>query len=292
MKLPWQSKSELRDRVKELEQELDKLRDEKQSLEERFESEQERRKKLSRQKQEAEEELNRLKDRLESADSSEDTDEEEEDSEFEEISFREFRESLEKLDTMRSEARELVTVYSQGELADHQDVSGVKNSLPGSKFEKLSSKSGLVVFSDSQLGEFCFRARPFFQDRLEVDTGFHTGELLEFFETEKHWALVSRGNTRIYRESGGDFEEVEHVKDRVNRQHGKGGFSQSRFERKRDEQVEQHLEKVEEELEGLENLYLLGEEGLCNDLPGERLGGFDPNSSPPEVFYQPRKLKN
>mgnify|MGYP002763041299 CR=1 FL=1 len=76
------------------------------------------------------------------------------------------------------------------------------------------------------------------------------------------------------------------MKTRVDNQQKKGGFSQRRIERKRDEQLEAHIEKTEELLEEFEDVNLLGNKKLCKDLQGEYLGGFDSSRSPgPMLFY-------
>jgi hypothetical protein len=129
---------------------------------------------------------------------------------------------------------------------------------------------------------------PFYSPKFVLQEFFDVADILEFFRKEKFWVTLSSGNTSIYREKSGKVKEVESIKSRVNREHSKGGFSQGRFERKRDEQIQSHVEDVKKELEELdeENLYLLGEKNLCKELPGNYLGGFDPNRKRPEQFYQ------
>jgi hypothetical protein len=95
---------------------------------------------------------------------------------------------------------------------------------------------------------------------------------------------VSAGETKILRESCGDFEIVEHVKSRVDRKHSQGGYSQGRFERKREEQIENHLDRVEELLP--DGALLMGEKGLCDRLPGRHVGGFDRNRSLKDELYK------
>jgi uncharacterized coiled-coil protein SlyX len=53
--------------------------------------------------------------------------------------------------------------------------------------------------------------------------------------------------------------------------HSKGGFSQGRFERRRDAQIDEHLDEVHEALEGrdADPLYLVGDRGALDRLEGE-----------------------
>lgn len=291
MELPWKNQ-ELKDRVEELETSLEEKQEKLQKLQDMLEAEKDRRSDLAREKQEAEEKINRLNDKLEGLKSNQAEEETPQNLEFDDIGLNIFREALEKLKGIKSSKKDLVTVFSPGKLSGHSEISGIRNSLPEEKLNPLLDQENLIVFYTESLGLFCFKSKPFFNERFEVDKQFKIEELLDLIEKKKYWALISRGESKIFSEKSGKFEEVERITDRVNRQHGKGGFSQGRFERKRDEQVEQHLENVEEELQELEGLYLLGDEALCQDLPGEYLGGFDPNSSPVENFYSPRRLKN
>ena len=293
MKIPWKTRSELIEEKKVLENRITELEQELEKKAQRFEAERERRKKLSREKQEAQEELNRLEDRIESDDRSiEDSDNEEKDAVFRDISFRELYHGLDKISSMSSEAEELVTVYSSKDLRDHPSSRTVKNSVEKRKYDRLASESQIIIFHDSDLFTLVYRLRPFYDDKVAVDDGFDVKGLLDFIEKEKKWVLVSRGRTRILEEKAGKIKDREEIKDRVDRKHSKGGYSQDRFERKRDEQIENHLEGVREEIRDLDDLYILGDQSICKDLPGEYLGGFDENMSEPEKLYQPRKLED
>jgi hypothetical protein len=139
---------------------------------------------------------------------------------------------------------------------------------------------------DNDFFSVVLKTRPFFEPEWSLDTGFNADRILDFIETEKHWALVSANETQVFREEDGELEKVEEIKNRVEKQQKKGGYSQGRFERKRDEQIQQHLGQTRELLEGLSNVKLLGEKSHCEDLPGEYLGGFDSSrSAGPDMFY-------
>ena len=292
MRLPWRSDKlkKKEERIEELEEKISDLEQDKDSWKERYESEEDRRKDLSRKKQKAEEELNRLKDKLRSTESDKEDSEEvkSKDTEFDELSFSKARNILQKLDSMESRDKDLVTLYSPSEVDNIQDLRALKNSISGEQFSSIKDLEGYVAFLDQDTGNTVLKMTPFYSPKFVLQEFFDVAEILEFFRKEKFWVTVSSGNTSIYREKSGKVQEVESIKSRVNREHSKGGFSQGRFERKRDEQIQSHVEDVKKELEELdeENLYLLGEKNLCKELPGNYLGGFDPNRQRPEQFYQ------
>jgi len=293
MELPWKKAGKLRDEKEKLEAQLDEKNEKIDRLENMLEAEEERRSDLSREKQEAEEQLSKLKDKVQNLESTEPQKREtaETKPEFAEINFEAFKSALQKLGSIKSDKNDLITVYSPEKLANHSQITEIRNSLPENILRPLNQKKGLIIFYSDSLGLFCFKLRSFFSEKFSVAPTYKAEYLIEALETEKIFALVLRGDTRIVKERDGKIELVEHVKDRVNRKHGKGGFSQGRFERKRDEQIEMHIENVEAELKPFDTAYLLGDEALCQKLPGEHLGGFDPNSSDLSNLYGLQKLK-
>lgn len=290
MKLPWQNDNE--EKIQELESKIEELKEEKESYRERYEAEKERRSELSTKKQEAEEKLNRLKDKLEGLKQEEKEEEEVETGKTEEISFSKAYSFLKKIDTIESEKEELVTVYCPEKFSGFSEEKSLKNSIDKGKFEELQQRKSFAAFLDDDLGAWMLETRPFFSEKLEISSNFDVSRLVDFIEKEKIWVLVSAGETEIFREEEGEFEEVETLKSRIEKKHSKGGFSQGRFERKREEQIEQHLNEVKEYVEGLDkDIYLLGDSRFCEEIPGKRLGGFDPNKSGVERFYGFRFLR-
>ncbi|MFQ3275367.1 MAG: DNA repair exonuclease SbcCD ATPase subunit [Candidatus Nanohaloarchaea archaeon] len=289
VKLPWKLKDDLEqkeEKIEQLEEKIKELEEEKDSWKERFEAEKERRSKLSTKKQEAEEDRNRLKEKLQGEAKSEDkAEEEEKSSEFENLSFEEAQNTLQKIGSISSGEEDLVTVYSPEKMEDISNLRELKNSIPKEQYSQLQDIESFVAFYDPVLGVFVLRMNPFFPDKVSVEKSFEVGEILDFIEKEKYWCVVSAGETEIFREQNGEFEQVERIKNRVDREHSKGGFSQGRFERKREEQIDQHVEQVSEVLEEYSDIYLIGDRKLCKKLDGKYLGGFDPNRKKPEQFY-------
>lgn len=288
MKLPWSSK-EKQQRIQELEEKIQELEEERNRLKEKFEAEKERRSKLASEKQEAEEQKNKLQDKLRNQEKTGEKQKKKPGKpEWEKLEFSEARKGLEKLNSVKSPGKDLVTIYSPGRISELPDLKGLKNSLSSETYRSFSGEKNFIAFIDDSFLKTILKTRPFFQPDWNLGEKFEVEKILDFIEKEKIWVLISANKTRIFRESDGDFEKVEDIKNRVERKQKKGGFSQGRFERKREEQIQQHLDETREKLEELEEeeIFLLGEKNLCKDLPGEYIGGFD-SSKPagPDLFY-------
>ncbi len=283
---PWSKitgKKKLKEKIQELEKELEACKEDRERLEKRFEAEKDRRSRLSTEKQEVDKELKKLRQKLENQ-TQEKEEKEKETREVRGLSFRAAVEGLNKLSTINSEKKDLLTVYSSEE--DFTDSKALKNSASQRAFREIKEKN-TVTFTDEDFFRLKIKTRPFFETEWHLDKKFRPEKILEFIEKEKYWVLAERGHTRIFSESSGDVEEVDRVKTRVDSEQKKGGFSQGRFERKRDEQAADHVELVNEALKEIEgDIYVLGDRRLCENVDGEYLGGFD-SSRPvsPDVFY-------
>ena len=285
MKFPWNSEEEKK-QIEKLQNQVEELEEEKNTLQKKFDAEKERRSKLASEKQSAEEEKNRLKDKLRNTQETVNEKEKEENTEWKKLEFSEAKNGLRKINSIESPEEDLITVFSPEKISQVSDLKGLKNSLSSESYSKISGEKSFTAFMDNKFFHTVLRMRPFTEPEWSLAEKFEAGKILEFIREEKHWTLVSANQTQIFREKDGEWEEVKNVKSRVNKQQKKGGFSQGRFERKRDEQIEEHLKQSREALENLENVKLLGEKSLCEKLPGERLGGFDSSRAPsPDMFY-------
>lgn len=290
MKLPWKLKDELEqkeEKIDRLEDRIEELQQDRDSWKERFEAEKERRSELSTKKQEAEEERNRLKKKLDSREKTEEEKEEvAEENGTEAVDFEEAKTILRKLGSIESDQEDMVTVYCPGNVGELADLKSLKNSVDRETYSVLQKFESFAAFVDPDLGTYILKMAPFFDEKVEIDGSFRVERLLEFLESEKHWCVVSAGDTKVYSEEDGKVSELERVKSRIDREHSKGGFSQGRFERKREEQIETHIEKVRESLQDYPEAYVIGDKRFCEDLPGTYLGGFDGNRERPEQFYR------
>ena len=284
---------ELKNKISSLEQKIDDLKEEKESYKNRYKSSEEKRKKLASQKQEREKELNKLQNRLDSIKSQQDKNKEEQEKteksgDFAKKGFNETLRILNKIKQQRSDKKELISIYTKKGLKDLDDKKALKNSLDKQIYQELPKESNFISFTDSEIINIVLKTRNLHKDGWSLGKSFDVEELLEFISREKYWVLVSSGDTRIVKEEGGDTELVKRFSSRVDRQHGKGGFSQDRFERKREEQIKNHLEEVEEYLDSIDSdqVFVLSDrnfERFFNDFAN--LGGFEHDGKLVDSIY-------
>ncbi|QGA80756.1 Vms1/Ankzf1 family peptidyl-tRNA hydrolase [Candidatus Nanohalobium constans] len=286
MKLPWNQKQEieeLQQEKKELQEKIEALEEDKESFKERFRAEKERRSKLSTQKQEAEEKINKLEQKIQNQGTSRDDSTDMEGQEIEKISFKQGKRILNKLRSIESPENDLLTIYSPQTVRRLSDQQGLKSSISKENFEFLSDDKGFAAFMDEDFLQVKFKMRAFFKPKWVVSDSFDASKIFSFVEKKKKWAAVSAGETTIFEEKDGEILVREEVSSRVDSKQKKGGFSQGRFERKRQEQIDEHLELVEEKID--EDTLLVGEKSLCKKLPGDFLGGFDGDRGSVDALY-------
>ena len=293
MKLPWNQKQkieELQQEKQRLQEKIEDLEEERDSFQNRFQAEKERRSNLSTQKQEAEEKINKLEQKLQNQGKDEKTSSDAGDQDIEKISFTATERILDKLKSVESSEKDLLTVYSPQNIRNLNDQQGLKSSVSRENFEFLSDDRGFAAFMDEDFFQVKLKTRPFFKSEWTVSDGFDTERISSFISERKKWAAVSAGKTVIFEEENGEILDREEVNSRVDSKQKKGGFSQGRFERKRQEQIDEHLGLVEEKID--EETLLVGEESLCKKLPGEFLGGFDRDRGSVDVLYNFRLVLN
>lgn len=275
----------LEEEIERLEHEIEELQEERDSYMRRFESEKERRSKLSTEKQEAQKELKKLRQKIE-ADEQEKAEEPVETgkSSFKNLKIEEAKEVISKLSTVESDTDDMVTVYSEEKISEIDDFRGLKNTLNSDQISSIDYSSPYIAFLDDNLFRTVLRTRPFFRSEWILSDSFRIERLSGFIEEEKTWVVVSAGESKVIEEQDGEIIQTEKVKNRVDHKHTQGGYSQKRFERKREEQIEEHLDKLREKIPE-EDFYILGEKRLCRKLEGKYLGGFDDNRKPVDALY-------
>ncbi len=273
-------RSELKGRIAELEDDRDRLC-------ERFEAERERRREAVRDRQDAEERENRLEDRISDLEGKLDRTDEERDIDFrgvETLRNERLREVLSRLDSFRTGEEGVLTamVGRDGSPEEVEEAFGERASL-------LSRAAPcLAVTDDAGLMSVALKA-PL------APAPFSTWG--EAAETEREWflptgefafALVRSDLFALGEYRGSERASFHAFESDVKGDHSKGGFSQGRFERRRDDQIAAHIGKCHEAIDGRESnrLIVVGQRTLLKEFDADATRAVDATGDPEDALGQ------
>ncbi|WP_324664051.1 Vms1/Ankzf1 family peptidyl-tRNA hydrolase [Haloarcula sediminis] len=248
-------RASLKERVAELEEAN-------RHLERQLEAEEERRADAATDRQRAEERANRLEDRvteledrverLQSADGGAG------DREAERLHGARVAEVLDRLASFETEREGVFTAY----VADEHDVPDAVREAFGDRAEAVSGAAPcLAVTDDAGLLSVCLSVpvapEPFagWDERVQFERSW-------FEPVGTHTVALVRSDLFALGEYDGRERTAFHGFDsELKSQHSKGGFSQSRFERLRDQQIATHVERCRAAIDEVdpERLYVVGE---------------------------------
>ena len=228
----------------ELKARIEELEEEKHHLERRVEAEEERRADAVSARQDAEERVNRLEDRIEELQHRVDRLGDEE----EQVDFRgvetlrgaRLDEVLSRLESVETDPEGALTAMVGDDVPD-----AVRESLGDHSALVSRAAPCLVCADDAGLVSVALTPPlapdPFCQwgDGFEIDESWFrpTGSF--------GFALVRSDLFALGVYDGDDLRSAETFETDVMNNHSKGGFSQARFERRRDQQVDDHLDEAE-----------------------------------------------
>ena len=267
-------RASLKDRIDDLEEENERL-------EKRYEAESERRAEATTARQDAEERVNRLEDRIAQLEG----ELERVDDDGRSLSLRR-RERLrgtrleDVLDRLASfqtapEGAMTTVLETNGALEDRGD--GVSDDLE----DVLGDRRGLVA--DAAPCILCVDDAGLVAVTLEPPVLPERAPKLEWddrFALDREWFLPSGEYALALLRADlfalGVYEDGERVdyhgfESDVKGNHSKGGFSQARFERIRNDQIDDHLERCERALadHDVDRLFLVGQRGVIDTLVSE-----------------------
>ncbi|WP_276252643.1 Vms1/Ankzf1 family peptidyl-tRNA hydrolase [Halomontanus rarus] len=285
---------------------IDELEDENERLQRRFEAESERRSDAVTARQEAEERQNRLEDRiaqlegeLERLDSEDGLDLEYR--RRERLRGERLEAVLDRLSSFRTGPEGALTAtVGNGEGARERGGEGESgNDVPNPVADALGDRAALageaapclVCVDDATLvsialeGPLVPPVEPTWSDRFSLEA--------KWFQPSGTYALAL---VRADLFAVGVYEDRERVDYRgfesdVKGSHSKGGFSQARFERIRDDQIDDHLERCREaiadvrrDVDGDVPLYLVGQRGavdaVAEDVDPDATAAVDATGDP------------
>ena len=256
-------RASLKERIDELEEENERLR-------KRYEAESDRRSEAVTARQEAERRQNRLEDRIAQLEGElERLDDDGQSLEFrrrERLRGRRLEEVLERLESVRTGPEGVFTATVDG------DVPGEIAEVVGDRAALLSEAAPCLACVDDA-GLLAVTLDPpvtpdleaTWSDRFEFDREW-------FLPTGRHALALVRADLfalGIY--EGEERVGYEGFESDVKSAHSKGGFSQARFERIRDDQIDDHVRRCLESLEDrdADRLYLAGQRGVVDAVAEE-----------------------
>ncbi|WP_049987168.1 Vms1/Ankzf1 family peptidyl-tRNA hydrolase [Halobellus rufus] len=233
----------------ELKARIEELEEEKRHLERRAAAEEERRSEAARKRQEAEAEVNRLEDKIEGLEERVErlSDTDEADVDFrgtEALRGARRDEILDRLASVETDAEGALTAM-------------VREDVPTSVSEALGDRAALVRRAAPCL--VCVDDAGLVAAALDPPTPPAAfDEWGSSFRIERSWfapvepvwvALVRSDLFALGVYDGESVTLVDEVESDVMGTHSKGGFSQARFERRRDQQVDEHLDRAREAID-------------------------------------------
>ncbi|GAB3667411.1 Vms1/Ankzf1 family peptidyl-tRNA hydrolase [Halopiger thermotolerans] len=284
----------------ELKERIDELEDETERLRERYEAESERRADAARARQEAEEEINRLEDRIAQLEGELERTETGDGGldvavrRRERLRGRRLEAVLDRLESFRTDAEGALTTVI-GADADRDDLDGDLADLLGERTALLADAAPCVCCVDDAGIVSVALEPPVLPDDSEV--GWRDRFALErewFLPTGRHaLALVRTDLFALGIYEGDERVDYRGFESDVKGSHSKGGFSQARFERLRNEQIDEHLDRCREALEeyvgagsadgageaAVDRLFLVGQRGVVDALVDESGPGLEPDAT-------------
>lgn len=276
-------RAELKERIADLEEEVG-------HLEARYEAESDRRAEAVRARQEAEEQVNRLEDRIADLEGRVEARDDADDLSFrgrETVTRARLRSILARLRSFETDAEGALTAFVHADGLPEAVESAVGDRSP------LVRRAApcLVCVDDAGLVAITL-------DPPAPPEPFSTWS--DGFELDDRWFLPQAGDALALvrsdlfvvgtydRTDTGSWEIVETVESDVKSAHSKGGFSQGRFERRRDAQVDEHVEKSVDALRGLDadRLIVVGEKTVLGAFEdrADHLARVDASGDPEDAF--------
>ncbi|MEZ3114945.1 Vms1/Ankzf1 family peptidyl-tRNA hydrolase [Halobaculum sp. MBLA0147] len=257
-----------------LQAEIDELTEERDSLAAQLEAESDRRREAVRKRQDAEERVNRLEDRIAELEDRLDRSDEGTDAAVE-VRGRETlrRERLsEVLDRLES-----VGTGREGALS-----AAVGADPPAAVADAFGDRAPLVRRVAPAI---CYRDDAGLVS-VALDPPIHPEPFHEWgssFRVDRSWfeptgrflfALIRSDSFVAGVYAADERVAFDRFASDVTSEHDKGGFSQARFERRREEEIDAHVERADERLSdlvtehGLDRVILVGEDGIVDELAG------------------------
>ena len=253
----------------ELKARIEELEEEKRHLERELEAEQERRADAASARQDAEQRANRLEDRIADLEGTVDRLEGEDGSldyrRRERLRGERLTAVLDRLESVATDPEGALTAYVADDTPDAvRDGFGERATLVS------EAAPCLAVTDDAGLVSATLTVPAPPEPFAEWDDGFQFDRTWFAPEAEFTLALVRSDLFAMGEYDGRERTAFHGFDSELKSQHSKGGFSQARFERLRDEQIDSHVDRCLEALDErtTDPLYVVGERTVLSNFSG------------------------
>jgi len=254
-------RTELKERIDELEEEL-------QRAERQLEAEQQRRTEAASARQDAEERINRLEDRIADLEGRLEGDDGDTDLAFRHTESAEIsrcRGVLDRVESVRTEAESALTAV----VTDRHDIPTAVEEVLGDRAALAARAAPCIVVADDAGLVSAALSPPVVPDAIETWDDRFAIDREWFLPTGEFALALVRADTFAL----GEYRGTERVsftgfETDVKGDHSKGGFSQARFERLRDEQIADHLDRCRGALADcdFDRRYVVGDGRLVDEF--------------------------
>jgi peptide subunit release factor 1 (eRF1) len=271
----------------ELKARIEELEEEKHHLQRRVDAEEERRADAASARQDAEERVNRLEDRIEALQdkvSRLEGDETEVDFRgVETLGGARLDDVLARLDSIETGPEGALTAMVDGDVPD-----AVRDAL-GDHAPLVGRAAPCLVYTDDAGLVSAALTPPLAPDAFcEWADGFRVDESWFRPTGTFGFALVRSDLFALGVYDGSELRSAETFETDVMNKHSKGGFSQARFERRRDQQVDDHLDKAERVIadHDVDSLVVVGERTVLSRFRelADRTATVDASGDPDEAL--------
>ncbi|MHC1567252.1 MAG: Vms1/Ankzf1 family peptidyl-tRNA hydrolase [Candidatus Syntropharchaeia archaeon] len=191
------------------------------------------------------------------------------------------RNLLFKIGSIRSKNEDLLTIY----LTRDESIENLDIDVDGSVkylMKKIKSPTGMALFHDTNpIGGISLIVTPPFpisESGWRIDRAFDTARVEKMLDSKMVGIVLAHaGETFIGIANENSFIDHRIVRSRVKEKHSKGGWSQRRFERLREEEIKKHIRKAKNAFEEfmdehggeIEIIVAGGEQNMVRDIVKE-----------------------
>lgn len=196
------------------------------------------------------------------------------------LAYSEALDAISRISSIRSEKNDLITIY--GQAGDPAAFSGVPQTI-SDFLQKDMPENGCVIFFDRGCKVFpaivVGPPQSFDSPSSSAGEKFETGRLSAAIEngTTAAFVLAHAGESFIGITDSKNVLHGELVRTGVKEKHSRGGWSQKRFERLREEDIRRHAEKAADAFDSMmrdhegmaDRVILMGDHRLATAIAGD-----------------------